>query len=61
MVLLGHWRLSSLRGGNFLYFCEGSLSLESRLSAIVLLQPEAQRFTHIGMLTDGRVTFLVFS
>jgi hypothetical protein len=27
MVLLGHCRFSSLTGGNFLYFFEGSLSL----------------------------------
>lgn len=27
MVLLGHWRSGRLRGGNLLYFVEGSLSL----------------------------------
>jgi hypothetical protein len=27
MVLSGHWRSGSLRGGNLLYFLEGSLSL----------------------------------
>ena len=31
MVLFGHWRFLSLRGGNLLYFFDGSLSLKSKL------------------------------
>jgi hypothetical protein len=29
MVLLGHWRLGKFRGVNFLYFVDGSFSLEN--------------------------------
>jgi hypothetical protein len=52
IVLLGHWRFSSLRGGNLLYFCEGSLSLESKSLAFGLQDPEAQRVLHRHI--DGR-------
>ena len=34
IVLLGHWRSGRLRGGNFLYFLEGSWSLRQEPSLV---------------------------
>lgn len=55
MVLLGHCRFSSLRGGNFLYFIEGSLSLLSIVSVHCIPRPRGAKVTYMGMLTDGGV------
>lgn len=46
MVLSGHWRSESLRGGKLLYFLEGSLSL--RRATVSFLHFEA-------VVREGRV------
>ena len=65
MVLFGHWRSGRFKGWNFLYFFEGSLSLQRRkgvcqrslclvvLGAIaaVLWRMVVRQTTYIGILT----------
>ncbi len=55
MVLLGHWRSGRLRGGNFLYFLEGSLSLRQPavVSFLEFVTPKRQASLMRGAECSG--------